>query len=192
MVILVLVHGGLWDGTDAERFWVRPGIVDGLRRAGFAVAGPDRLKQATSWDAEAEHLAGQLPAGPITVVAGSNGCSAAVALALSRPVLVERLILAWPATAGAPGPDDPAAAGLLDGETLRGFTDEQLAALAVPVGVLPAVPQDPFHPRSTVDALLKVIPGAVELPGCPVPPGVDFSPHVGGFVAALTAFTVSP
>jgi pimeloyl-ACP methyl ester carboxylesterase len=205
VVSIVLVHGGLWDDTDAERFWVRPGIVAGLQQAGFAVTGPDRPRRAPSWAAEAEHLAGQLPPGPVTLIAGSNGCSAAVALALSRPVLVERLILAWPATAGDPDVDVPTATGLeaagadaatvarlLAGESLRGCTDEQLAALPIPVGVLPSVPDNRFHRRRTVDALLKVIPSAVELPGTPEPPSPEFSPHIGGFVSAVRAFTVAP
>jgi pimeloyl-ACP methyl ester carboxylesterase len=203
VVTLVLIHGGLWDDMDAERFWVRPGIADGLRVAGCAVTAPDRAHRAPTWQAEAEHLAGLMPAGPVTLVAGSNGCSAAVALALSRPVLVERLILAWPATAGDPGIDSRSAAGmtglgadratidaLLAGETLRGFTDSQLAALPVPVAVLPSAPENPFHRRDTVDALLKVIPGAEELPGTPEPPSADFSPHIGGFISAVTRFTV--
>jgi pimeloyl-ACP methyl ester carboxylesterase len=189
---------------DAERFWARPGVVDALRAAGFAVAAPDRARQATSWEAEAEHLAGALPAGPLTIVAASNGCSAAVALALSRPVLVERLLLAWPASAGVPevdqrtaaemaalGADRPTIDALLGGEVLRGFTNDQLAALPAPVGVLPAVPEDQVHRRDTVDALLKIIPGAVELgPGTPEPVRSDFPPHIGGFISAVTRFTV--
>ncbi len=191
---------------DAERFWLRPGIVDGLRAAGFAVAMPDRLRQAPSWEAEAEHLAGLMPAGPVTLVAGSNGCSAAVALALSRPVLVEKLVLAWPATAGASdvdsaaaqrlaerGADQPTIDNLLAGETLRGFSDDQLAALPLPVGVLPPVPENPSHRRSTVDRLLKVVPGPVELaPGTPEASRAEFPPHLGGFVEAVRAFTVGP
>jgi pimeloyl-ACP methyl ester carboxylesterase len=201
---LVLVHGGLWEDMDAERFWVRPGVVDGLRDAGFAVAAPDRAPRATSWEAEAEHLAGLLPAGPVTLVAGSNGCSAAVALALSRPVLVERLLLAWPATAGDPeidtrtadamarlGADQATIDGLLDGQTLRGFTDDQVAALPVPVGVLPSAPESPFHRRDTVDTLLKVVPGVTELlPGTPEPLSPDFPAQIGGFVSAVARFTV--
>jgi pimeloyl-ACP methyl ester carboxylesterase len=203
---LVLVHGGLWEDIDAERFWVRPGVVDGLRAAGFAVAAPDRAPRATSWEAEAEHLAGLLPAGPLTIVAGSNGCSAAVALALSRPVLVERLLLAWPVRAGDPkldawqakelaeqGADQDTIDRLLTGDTLRGFTDDQLRAIPVPVGLLPPDQDDPFHRRDTVEALLKIVPGWVELgPGTPEPPRPEFPPHLGGFISAVTRFTVGP
>jgi pimeloyl-ACP methyl ester carboxylesterase len=204
VVSIVLVHGGLWDDTDAERFWYWPGIADALSQAGLSVTVPDRLQWASSWAAEAEHLAGQLPEGPVTLVAGSNGCSAAVALALSRPVLVERLVLAWPATAGDPDVDEQTAAGLLamgadrgtvrallTGETLRGCTDQQLGALTIPVGVVPSVPENRYHQRRTVDALLKVIPDSAELPGTPEPLNGTFTPHIGGFVSALQAFTVA-
>jgi pimeloyl-ACP methyl ester carboxylesterase len=186
---------------NAERFWMWPGIIDRFRAAGFAVAAPDRMRRAPSWDVEAEHLAGVLPAGPITVVAGSNGCSAAVALALSRPVLVEKLVLAWPATAGAPDVDtraaeamaalgaDPATVdAMLGGETLRGFTDDQLAALTVPVAVVPSIPENTFHRRRTVDALLRAVPDVTELPGTPEPADPDFSPHLGGFVSSVARF----
>jgi pimeloyl-ACP methyl ester carboxylesterase len=201
---LVLVHGGLWDDMDAERFWVRPGVVDGLRAAGFAVTAPDRAQHATSWQAEAERLAGLLPAGPVTLVAGSNGCSAAVALALSRPVLVERLLLAWPATAGDGEVDARAAAGLaalgadrvtiqalLGGETLRGFSDDQLRALTVPVGVLPSMPENLTHRSATADALLKIIPGGEDLPGTPEPVSPDFPAYIGAFISAVTRFAAS-
>ncbi|MDT5036689.1 MAG: hypothetical protein QOE03_1874 [Micromonosporaceae bacterium] len=202
MATLVLVHGGLWeDNMDAERFWGRPGILDGLRRAGFTVSAPDRAVRAMSWDAEAEHLAALLPPGPLIVVAGSNGCSTAVALALSRPVLVERLLLAWPATAGDPVIDRPAARtmvamgadpgtaeAMLAGDTLRGFTDAQLGALDLPVGVLPSI-ASPYHRRSTVDALLKAVPDAVELvPATPEPPRPEFEAYRDEFVAVVTGF----
>ena len=205
MATLVLVHGGLWDDTDAESFWLRTGVVDALRAAGCAVSAPDRPRRAASWAAEAEHLAGLLPPGPVTLVAGSNGGSAAVALALSRPVLVERLILCWPATAGDPAVDEPTRAGLraagadpetvdglLAGGALRGFTDEQLAALPVPLAVLPAVPENTTHRRATVDAVIKVVPRAVELPGTPPPPDPGFPSYLEHFTSAVCTFTVTP
>ena len=39
---IVLIHGGLGEGMDADRFWFRPGVVGGLRAAGFFVVAPDR------------------------------------------------------------------------------------------------------------------------------------------------------
>src|ERR1700681_2429090 len=85
---------------DAGRFWHQPGIVAGLRRHGFEVLAPSRLQQAPDWSAEASHLARSTPRMPVTVLAGSNGCSAAARLALDFPDAVKRLLLAWPATAG--------------------------------------------------------------------------------------------
>jgi pimeloyl-ACP methyl ester carboxylesterase len=95
---VLLVHGGLWEDMTAERFWRRPGIVSGLERRGFHVIAPDRLRRADSWDAEATYLGSFLPSSPVTVVAASAGCSAAVRLALSRPDAVARLLFGWPAS----------------------------------------------------------------------------------------------
>jgi len=99
---LLLIHGWLWDDMDAEHFWHQPKIVAGLRHHGFDVLTPDRLPRAPDWTAEATHLATSLPDRPVTVLAGSNGCSAAIRLALTHPDRVERLLLAWPATAHGP------------------------------------------------------------------------------------------
>jgi pimeloyl-ACP methyl ester carboxylesterase len=181
---------------DAEFFWQRPGVTAGLRQHVHVVA-PDRLRRAASWAAEADHLARHV-ARPVTVVAGSNGCSAAVRLAVGRPELVERLVLAWPATANDPGVDrftrealgELGAApdvvdGLLRGETLRGTTDAELRRLRMPVAVVAAVPDNPAHQRRTVDAI-KRLTGAVELAGCPEPPRDGF--QAGGFVNDVVQF----
>jgi pimeloyl-ACP methyl ester carboxylesterase len=198
---LFLVHGGLWDEPmDAQRFWHRPGIVDGLERRGFAVRSPDRLRRPDSWTAEADHLAATL-AGPVVVVAGSNGCSAAVRLALARPDLVDGLLLAWPATAGDPAIDEPTRAALteagarpdvidamLAGGILRGVSDDELAGLARPVGVLPSEPDNPTHQRSTADALRHRLAAPVDLPGCPEPPRPGFAARRDDFLDAVTSF----
>ncbi|WP_436533037.1 alpha/beta hydrolase [Actinoplanes sp. HUAS TT8] len=204
MTTVLLVHGGLWEEMDAERFWHRPGIVAGLQRHGVGVLAPDRLRRPRSWTAEAQHLAALLPEHPVTVVAGSNGCSAAVRLALAAPERVERLLLAWPATAGDPRVDTRTRLGLaqlgaepdvldalLNGGTLRGVTDDELASVAVPVGVLPSVPENPFHQRRTVDALLRLVPTAVALPGCPEPPHPAFPPHTEALVRTVAAFALA-
>ena len=196
---ILLVHGGLWEDMNADRFWIRPGVVAGLER-NFRVLAPDRQRMP-DWHAEARQLAAVLPPEPVPVVAGSNGCSAAVRLALALPERVSRLVLAWPATAGDPTVDararaDLAAAGasaemvrdLLAGETLRGVADRELAALAMPVGVVPSVPDNPEHQRRTVDALLRTVPGAVELPGCPESPRPGFS--AGVLVDSVTGFAL--
>ena len=142
-MVMVMVHGGLWEDMDAERFWVRPGVVDGLAAAGMEVLAPDRLVRPDSWAAEVRHLRAMLPDKSLTVLAGSNGCSVAARLAVDDPDRVARLVLAWPATAGDPRVDawtreQGAPEAMLVGETLRGLTDTELAGLSMPVAVLPA------------------------------------------------------
>lgn len=204
MTTLLLIHGGIWEDIDAERFWRKPGIIAGLRHHGIEVLAPDRPRRAPDWITEVEHLTALLPDGPVTVVAGSNGCSVAARLTLTRPERVERLLLAWPATAGDPDVDAHSRNSLtelgaspqlidtlLDGQTLRGVTDHELANITKPVGVLPSVPANPFHQRRTVDALLDVLPNAVELPGCPESPRPDFPPHAESFVQTVARFALT-
>jgi pimeloyl-ACP methyl ester carboxylesterase len=206
MITLLLIHGGLWEaGMDAGRFWGQPGIVAALERRGFGVFAPDRGYRAASWASEASHLAALLlPGAPVTVVAGSNGCSAAVRLALSCPGAVSGLVLAWPATAGDPvvdardraqlaaqGAPDEVIEALLSGRTLRGVTDEELGGLETPVGVLPSAFANPFHQRITVDALLGLLPGASELPACPEPPRPEFPPYLEAFADAVAGFAAA-
>src|SRR5215217_3250038 len=94
---VLLVHGGLFDPMDGRRFWLRPGVADDLVAAGFRALVPDRRfatgkTQAPfalhSWDVEAGDLRAVLDHGGVAtahVVAASNGCSAAIRLALTRP-----------------------------------------------------------------------------------------------------------
>lgn len=198
---VLLIHGGLWDDMDADRFWTLPGVTGGLRREGFTVLAPGRLHRPPDWDAEVEHLAAFLPERPVVVVAGSNGCSAAVRLALAFPNRIARLLLAWPATAGdstvdartraglaALGASDRNIRALLDGQTLRGVADDELATLTMPVSVLPSVPENRFHQRRTVDSLRRLLPGSGELPGCPEPPRPDFPAHLDRLLASITEF----
>lgn len=194
----LLIHGGLWAEQDSVRFWHRPGIVAGLAATGIRVLAPDRPPRPADWTAEASELATLLPDEPAVVIAGSNGCSAAVRLATDAPGRVRRLVLAWPATAGDPAVDardrarlielgatEPTADDLLTGETLRGVADAELAAMPVPVAVLPSLQENPPHRRRTVDALLRLVPGAVEVPGSPEPPRPDFAEHRDAFVRTL-------
>jgi pimeloyl-ACP methyl ester carboxylesterase len=199
---LLLIHGGLWeDSMDADRFWAAPGISAGLEREGFTVLAPNRLHRPPSWDAEIEHLASALTSQRVSVVAGSNGCSVAVRLALAISDRIERLLLAWPATAGDPAVDSRTRIGLtglgasaqtiqalLDGQTLRGVTDAELATLKMPISMLPSVPENPFHQRHTVDALRRLQPDGDEFPGCPEPPRPDFGPHLAQFLTSITQF----
>ncbi len=205
MTTLLLIHGGLWEaGMDAERFWATPGIVAGLQRRGFEVLAPNRPPRAPSWTAEADQLAPTLPDRPVTLVAGSNGCSVAVRLALAQPDRLQRLLLAWPATAGDPVVDARVRSDLgefdacsqvidvlLTGQSLRGVTDAELATLQMPIGVLPSVPENPVHQRHTVDALLRLVRHVEKLPGCPEPPRPEFPPHLERFLTAVTQFAAS-
>ncbi len=191
MATVVLIHGGLHEDMDAERFWVRPGIVGGLRERGLPVLAPDRARAAPTWTAEVEHLRPMLPSGPIVLVGGSYGCSVAVRLVLAQAHSVVGLVLAWPATAGDPSLDAALRARLggdelLTGETLPGVSDAELAGLGLPVAVVPSEPPNRVHQRRTVDALLRLLPTATELAGSLEPPHPDFSPD--GFVRDLAAF----
>jgi pimeloyl-ACP methyl ester carboxylesterase len=202
MTTLLLVHGGLWEeGMGAERFWRQPGIVAGLEKRGFDVLAPDRRHHARDWTAEASHLASGLPGQSVIVLAGSNGCSAAARLAVDFPGAVARLILAWPATANDPAVDahdrahlaglgapDEVIRTLLEGETLRGLTDRELAGLPMPIAVLPSALANAFHQRHVVDALLGLQPEAAELPACPESPRPEFPPYLESFVSAVAAF----
>ncbi|TDU91266.1 hypothetical protein EV138_4869 [Kribbella voronezhensis] len=196
-----LVHGGLWDAMDSRGFWRTPGISAGLEAAGLDVIAPDRVRRARSWAQEVDELAALLPDQPVPLVGASNGCSVAVRLALAYPEAVSQLLLAWPATGGdvsvdertraglvARGASGEVADGLLAGETLRGVADRELAGLGIPVAVLPSAPENPSHQRKTVDALLGLIQGSRELPGCPEPPTPDFPPHRDALVAAFVEF----
>jgi len=202
---LLLIHGGLWEeGMDAARFWRQPGIAAGLERRGFGVFAPDRLYQAPDWTTEASHLAQAIPAAPLTVLAGSNGGSAAARLAVDFPGTVTRLLLAWPATAGDPAIDTNERArlirlgatpevieALLTGQTLRGLTDTELASLTLPVGILRSVPANPFHQWQTADALLRLLPQVTELPGCPESPRPEFPSCLEPFLDTVASFAAA-
>ncbi|TDW15782.1 alpha/beta fold hydrolase [Kribbella kalugense] len=206
---VLLVHGGLWEAMDADAFWGTTGITGGLTSYGLEVLAPDRPRQPSGWYVEVEVLGEQLAKqpGPVRIVGASNGCTVAVLLALRFPDLVDRLLLAWPATGddaaanerarvslvdrGCP-PD--AAVGLLAGGILRGVRDDELTALErIRVAVLPSVPENPSHQRKTVDALLRSIRGSRELAGCPEPPTPTFRnggspPYLDQLVRTIVEF----
>ncbi|GGJ80275.1 hypothetical protein GCM10010123_07770 [Pilimelia anulata] len=201
MAPLVLVHGGLWDSQTAGRYWHDTGVSAALAGHGLRVSAPERPDRAPSWVTEGVHLLAALPAEPVTLIAASHGCSAAVRAALIDPGRVRGLLLAWPATAGDPDVDASTHARLdslgartaevsqlLDGQTLRGVTHAELTALRMPVGVLPALPENRQHQRRTVDALLARLPHARELPGCPEPVRSDFAEHLPRFVGTIISF----
>ena len=196
---MILVHGGLYEGMDACRFWDVPGITDGLRDAGLTVFAPDRLSRPVSWREDAAHLAALIPH-PLAVVAGSNGCSTALRVALDHPALVLRLVLCWPATCGDSVVDGEARRGLLAaglqpdvvdallaGDTVRGVADRELAALTIPVAVVPSLPENIHHQRHTAEQLCWVIPQAILSDGFPEPPRPDFPPRRRAFVERLVS-----
>ena len=203
---LLLIHGGLWEDTGADWFWRRTGVVSGLERLGFDVVAPDRQRRASSWTDEARHVAARLSGScllgaPVTVVGGSFGCAVAVRLALDFPGLARRLLLAWPAAVGDQftasrvradlarrGAQAGVVDALLGSSTLPGASDAELGSLTVPVAVLPSAPPNPVHSRGTVDALLRLLPSAVEVPGCPEAPRPEFAPHLESFLDTVAAF----
>jgi pimeloyl-ACP methyl ester carboxylesterase len=203
---VLLVHGGLWENIGADWFWLRTGVIDGLTERGFTVLAPDRLSQPANWTTEAAHLAAVVareapPGEPLTVLGGSFGCAAAVRLALDYPGLAGRLLLAWPASlidqftairVRAALTRQRARASVLDAllgtETLPSATDAELRSLRVPAAVVPSAPPNPLHPRAAVDALLRLLPSAVELPGSAEAPRPEFSAQRESFVDAVAAF----
>lgn len=69
-------------------------------------------------------------------------------------------------------------AAMLPGDPLRGLTRETAARLGssgIPIYVMPAEPEDPYHPRSASLALRDAIPGATLTRGFPVTPSRFFS-----------------
>ncbi|MEV0800597.1 hypothetical protein AB0I34_23095 [Kribbella sp. NPDC050281] len=209
MSTVLLIHGGLWDAMDANAFWGTTGVIGGLASHGVTVLAPDRLKRPSGWDAEVTALGERLrnlrlPPGDsgLTIVGASNGCPVAARLAMEHPDLVERLLLAWPATGGDAAVDARTRAGLIEfgcppevvdgllaGETLRGVTDAELTGLArIPVAVLPSVPENPSHQRKTVDALLRLIQGSRELAGSAEPPLPTFPPYLDQLVRTIVEF----
>jgi pimeloyl-ACP methyl ester carboxylesterase len=199
-----LVHGGLWDAMDAERFWGTTGVIRGLTAYGLDVLAPDRPVRASGWDIEVDALGELLGKRdePVTIVGASNGCTAAVLLALRFPDKVDRLLLAWPATGGDSTVDGRTRAGLIErgcspedadrllaGGTLRGVSDADLATLArIPVAVVPSVPENPSHQRKTVDALLRSIRGSRELVGSPEAPTPGFPAYLDQLVRTIVEF----
>lgn len=199
---------GVADGLERRGFMVI--APDRLRRAGDWTAEARHIASAAGLGGRnglgsfsgtgAVTRAAQGP----TVVGGSFGCSVAVRLALDFPGTVGRLVLAWPASLGdqfttiriraglsRQGARAPVLDALLGAGTLPGTTDADLGSLDIPVGVVPAVPPGPLHPRSAVDALLRLLPSAVELPGCPEAPRPEFTASREAFLDAVTNFARS-
>lgn len=84
---------------------------------------------------------------------------------------------------GLPRPDDerpgfPYGATLLPSTPVRGLAPEgaaRLGASGIPITVIPAEPEDPFHTRSAALALAAAIPDAALAVGAPTAPRPDFA-----------------
>jgi pimeloyl-ACP methyl ester carboxylesterase len=173
-VTLLLVHGGLWDDMRADGFWGRTGVLAGLVERGQHVLAPDRPYRAPSWSVEAQALADEVPqAASVSLLAGSNGCSAAVRFALAEHGATEAVI-----------------EELLAGETLRGVTDAELAAISVRTAIIPSDADGRVHPLRTVDALCRLIPGALRLPAAPEAPRPTFPLYRNEFLDAVADFLI--
>lgn len=124
------------------------------------------------------------------VLAGSNGVSVALRMAIDHAPVVERLLLLWPATAGDPEADGAVAAEghhLLAGDTIRGVRDAELALLRIPTAVMASEPENLFHQHRTVDRLLDLLPDAHRSgPGTPEPTHHDFAPHLRRLLDLIT------
>lgn len=203
--LVALIHGGLYEPTSAARFWAETGVVDALSSRGFDVLMPERIAEPLSWVQDADHVAEQLRldvAGPVPVVAGSNGCSTAARLVIAHPALVERIAFCWPVTVGqgqaldqslaeriSNRSGDRVAESLLGGETLRGLADVELRSVVTPVAVMASEPENLVHRRTTATALLRLWADSVELPGMPEPPMAGFEP--GSFAEAVGEWLAS-
>lgn len=203
---IVLVHGGLYDdpAMTAADFWVATGVAGSLAKAGVEVVLHERPIEPTSWRQESEALATTIEGsgrGRVGVVAGSNGCSAALRLLLDRPDLVARTMLCWPATAGdavvdelarviiADTHDDQVAADLLGGSPIRGTSIDEIRTLAHEVVIYPSLPENKIHQRATVFELLDIIPDAILVGGSPEPPDPTFADFLDTYVSVVTAFS---
>lgn len=174
--MILLIHGGLQGAMDAERFWRTPGIVAGLEAAGHEVVAPDRLADAESWSDEAKWLLEFVStSAPVTTVAGSNGCSVALRLAIDHPWAVSKLILCWPAT-----PTDQEGS-----QSVRGVTDAELSRLAVPVVLIPSEPPSIHHQPRTVSALSRLIANVSIVTGSPESPSPLFAAQRAAFLETL-------
>lgn len=173
--MILLVHGGLQGEMDSQRFWSDPGIVADLMAAGLEVLAPNRPANASSWEAEGDWMRQFVTGDSATVVAGSNGCSAALRLTLDHPLVVEKLVLCWPAT--------PAVGETTD--TIRGVADSELETITHPIVIIPSEPPNVHHRPETVAQLQRLIPSVIVLPGTPESPHPDFADHRRQFMETL-------
>ena len=203
---LVLVPGGFYDDPPmtANDFWVGTGVAAALGRLGVEFTLHERPSEPRSWSEEADALAKTIRGAGYDragIIAGSNGCSAALRLTIDHPELSARTMLCWPATAGdavvdelariiiADTHDAAVAADLLDGTPVRGVSVAALAALTGECVIYPSLPENTIHQRGTVFELLDAIPGSILVGGSPEPPDDAFATFVETFASVVAAFS---
>jgi len=200
---IVLVHGGLYEGMTTREFWEDTGVIGGLRSRHLLHLAPQRPARPQSWEEESVSLLAAIDEAGferVALIGASNGCSAATRFAIDHPDRVERLMLAWPATAGDRVVDEllrviitdetgaEAAEALLTGETLRGVSDAELAAVDLPVVVYPSLLENQVHQRETLMGILARVTDAFMVQGSPEPPDDDFDGFVDAFVTMVEEF----
>jgi pimeloyl-ACP methyl ester carboxylesterase len=82
------------------------------------------------------------------------------------------------------------AAALLPGDPMRGMTPagmQRLDRSGIPTFVMPAEPEDPYHPRSAALALAGALPSAVLARGHPVTPSRFFPDYRAAFAQTLVS-----
>lgn len=203
---IVLVPGGFYDDpkVTATDFWVSSGVAGALGRLGVEFTLHERPELPRSWTEEADALADTIQRAGYEragIVAGSNGCSAALRLVIEHPELAARTMLCWPATASDPVVDELAriiitdahdadvASELLDGAPVRGVTADALAEITNECVIYPSLPENKIHQRATVFELLDVVPGSILVGGSPEPPDDAFGAFVDSFAAMVAAFS---
>ncbi len=208
---VILVHGGLYDDRTAEEYWVASGVAAALDRRIIDYRLHRRPERPADWGEESACLAAAIDAegwDRVAVIGASDGCSAAIRLAIDHPEIVARLVLAWPATAGDPvvdaltravieelGPPGAADALLRGADpaprtTLRGVTADELAALSMPVVLWPTIPENQAHQGRTTTALAGQLAQPILLAGGPEPSHSAFASFLDGFVAMVVEVSI--
>lgn len=80
------------------------------------------------------------------------------------------------------------ATALLPGDPIRGLTRDdatRLGTSAIPIHIMPAEPEDPYHLRAAAHALHDAIPGATLTRGFPITPSRFFAETRQGFAMEM-------
>ena len=188
---VILIHGGLYEPIGPDEFWHGPGVVAGLgdRRPGGSCSDSndrcdlvDRRGRASSSNTPDDFVP-MVGCGGLQWMFGGGEDGGRL-----QKLLVDRLVLCWPATAGDPDVDQMERAPVEHAgrrDLCRGVSDAELANISVPVTIIPSQPPNRHHQAVTVDRLLSLIPGATATRGFPESPRPEFLSHRDAFVATL-------